>query len=106
MKKHSRADYTYQIKEGVLQIIDWDRDPHAPSVTNDMFNVLQDIQYEGVDLTAQPIMYRDSRGFWDGVRVEHGHFLDRTALLSFGFFSLNEQEEEIARAKLKLLTKK
>lgn len=89
MKTPFRADYTYTVAGSVIAIIDLDQG--SKSVTNDMENVLDDIQAELGDLSGYAVIYRDSMGRWDGVRLERG---------VVQFYSLNEADPERAAARL------
>ena len=84
-----RADYTYTIEGSVIAIVDLDQG--SKSVTNDMENVLDDIQAEIGDLSGYAVIYRDSLGRWDGVRLERG---------LVEFYSLNESDPQRAAARL------
>jgi hypothetical protein len=53
--------------------------------------VLDDIQAELGDLSGYAVIYRDSMGRWDGVRLERG---------LVEFYSLNETDPERAAARL------
>lgn len=68
------ADYTYSVDGSVIAIIDLDLGNR--SVTNDMEYVLADIRAEMGDLAGYSVVYRDSMGRWDGVRLMSGvvHF--------------------------------
>lgn len=64
-----RADYTYNIEDGVLVIIDLNCG--GKSVTNDMESVLADIvRAEGV--IPGLIIYRDSEGIYDQTWLVNG----------------------------------
>jgi hypothetical protein len=89
MKTPFRADYTYTVEGGVIAIIDLDQG--SKSLTNDIENVLDDIQAELGDLSGYAVIYRDSMGWWDGVRLERG---------LVEFYSLNETDPERAAARL------
>lgn len=89
MKTPFRADYTYNVTGSVIAIIDLDQG--SKSVTNDMENVLDDIRAEVGDLSGYAVIYRDSMGRWDGVRLERG---------VVQFYSLNETDPERAAARL------
>ncbi|MBC3795105.1 hypothetical protein [Spirosoma utsteinense] len=84
-----RADYTYTVKGSVIAIVDLDQG--SKSVTNDIENVLDDIRTEIGDLAGFAVIYRDSIGHWDGVRLEGS---------SIGFYPLNETDGERAAARL------
>lgn len=69
------------------------------SVTNDLENVLQDIQ-ETIplrDLVNARIMYRDSMGIWDGISIK---YTPGMAIQSVSFFPITEKEFNQAKAKL------
>lgn len=84
-----RADYTYTIEGNIISIVDLDLG--SKSVTNDMENVLDDIRTEIGDLAGYAVIYRDSMGRWDGVRL-----VGR----SIEFYALNETDGERAAARL------
>lgn len=89
MKTPFRADYTYTIEGSVIAIIDLDQG--SKSVTNDMEHVLDDIRAELGDLAGYSVIYRDSMGRWDGVRLERG---------LVEFYSLNETDPDRAATRL------
>ena len=84
-----RADYTYSVEGSVIAIVDLDHG--SKSVTNDMENVLEDIRAKLGDLAGYAVIYRDSMGRWDGVRL-----VGRTV----EFYSLNETDSERAATRL------
>ena len=88
-KGQIRADYTYTVKGSVIAIIDLDQG--NKSVTNDIENVLDDIRGEIGDLAGYAVIYRDSMGRWDGVRLIGS---------SIEFYALNETDGERAAARL------
>ncbi|ADB43007.1 hypothetical protein [Spirosoma linguale] len=88
-KEPFRADYTYTIEGSVISIIDLDLG--SKSVTNDINNVLDDIRAEIGDLAGYAVIYRDSMGRWDGVRLVGS---------STEFYALNETDGERAAARL------
>ncbi|MGV3588599.1 MAG: hypothetical protein ACO1OF_16455 [Adhaeribacter sp.] len=85
----SRSEYYYEVVGRVIAITD---EGGLKSVTNDMENVLQDIKKEIGDISPYQIMYKDSLGIWDGVKVGPNG--------SVSFFSINETEYASARVKL------
>lgn len=89
-----RADYTYSVEGSVIAIVDLDQG--SKSVTNDMENVLADIWAELGDLSGYAVIYRDSMGRWDGVRLVG---------LVVQFYSLNETDQQRAVARLLHLLK-
>ena len=84
-----RADYTYSVEGSVIVIVDLDQG--SKSVTNDMKNVLDDIRAELGDLAGYAVIYRDSMGRWDGVRLV-GHSVD--------FYALGEPDQQRAASRL------
>ena len=88
-KGRFRADYTYTVEGSVIAIIDLDQG--SKSVTNDIGNVLDDIRAEIGDLAGYAVIYRDSMGRWDGVRLIGS---------SVEFYALNETDGEQAAARL------
>lgn len=83
------ADYTYTIEDNVIAIVDLDLGNR--SVTNDIENVLDDIRSEIGDLAGYSVIYRDSMGRWDGVRL-----VNRTVY----FYGLGEAYKEAAMNRL------
>ena len=88
-KERIRADYTYTVEGSIIAIIDLDQG--SKSVTNDIENVLDDIRAEIGDLAGYAVIYRDSMGRWDGVRLIGS---------SIEFYALNETDGERAAARL------
>ena len=84
-----RADYTYTIEGNVIAIIDLDQG--SKSVTNDMEEVLNDLRVAIGELSGYSVIYRDSTGRWDGVRLERG---------VVAFYSLNETDPQGAATRL------
>lgn len=84
-----RADYTYTVEGSVIAIVDLDQG--GRSVTNDIENVLDDIQAELGSLSGYAVIYRDSSGQWDGVRIERG---------VMHIYGLGESDPERAAARL------
>jgi len=80
------ADYSYEIEQGVLVIMD--KDLGNKSVTNDMDNVIKKIaSVEGGIEKIQKlkgITYKDSMGIWDGVRIERKGVGIYTEIYSLG----------------------
>jgi len=88
-KGRIRADYTYTVEGSIIAIIDLDQG--SKSVTNDIENVLDDIRAEIGDLAGYAVIYRDSMGRWDGVRLIGS---------SVKFYALNGTDGERAAARL------
>ncbi|RZK44394.1 MAG: hypothetical protein EOO61_03945 [Hymenobacter sp.] len=88
-KGQFRADYMYTIEGSVIAIVDIDQG--GKSVTNDIEDVLDDIRGKIGDLAGYAVIYRDSMGRWDGVRLVGS---------SVEFYSLNEIDGERAAARL------
>lgn len=63
----STFDIKLDSKVGLIEIIDLNHG--GVSVSNDMDNILNALQEEGVDLEHYRVMYRNSRGFWESVVV-------------------------------------
>jgi hypothetical protein len=70
---NSPSTYTYTVEDGVICIVDQNR---GRSVTNDAEYVIEDLHEKGLDLDKLPVIYRDTLGVWDQLRVEKGEFLD------------------------------
>lgn len=88
-KGRIRADYTYTVEGSVIAIIDLEQG--SKNVTNDIENVLDDIWAEIGDLAGYAVIYRDSMGRWDGVRL-----VGR----SIEFYALNKTNGKRAAARL------
>lgn len=84
-----RSDYEYTVTDNIISIIDLDKG--GRSVTNDMENVIQDLKAILGDLSGYAIIYKDSMGIWDGVRID-GRCIE--------FYSLNETQQEKAAQRL------
>ena len=89
MKRPFRADYTYTVAGSVIAIVDLDQG--SKSVTNDMENVLDDIRADIGDLAGYAVIYQDSMGRWDGVRLTGR---------SVEFYALNEPDQQRAASRL------
>lgn len=89
MKTRFRADYSYSVEGSVIAIVDLDQG--SKSVTNDMENVLEDIRAELGDLSGYAVIYRDSMGRWDGVRLV-GRLVE--------FYALGESDQQRAASRL------
>lgn len=78
-----RSTYTYQLHNNFVIIDDQDR---GKSVTNDIENVIHDIEHENpeTDLSGYRWVYRDTQGIWDEVLVLEGMFM--------GWKPLNERD--------------
>ncbi|MBO0931910.1 hypothetical protein [Fibrella aquatilis] len=77
------ADYTYTVEGNIIVITDLDLG--NKSVTNDIENVLAEIRTELGELAGYAVIYRDSLGRWDGVRLVNG------AVLFYGLGETNQQ---------------
>ena len=69
MKRTSRADFLYRVGglDGKKYLMIVDQDLGHMSVTNDIENVVADIAaVEHIDPKEHFIVYRDSKGRWDG----------------------------------------
>lgn len=84
-----QADYRYSVEGSVIAIVDLDLGNR--SVTNDMERVLEQIGTELGGLSGYSVVYRDSMGRWDGVRLDKG---------VVAFYSLNEADQAAAAARL------
>lgn len=83
------ADYTYTVEDNVIAIIDLDLGNR--SVTNDIEFVLTEIRAEIGSLGGYSVIYRDSMGRWDGVRMDKGVVY---------FYGLGEQTKQGAMNRL------
>ena len=89
----TEADFSYTASEDVLKIVDLDLGGN--SVTNEAERVLGKIERWRPGLIARcRIMYRDSRGIWDGLEWDG---------LEVRFFPIRERDEKAAERKLRQL---
>jgi hypothetical protein len=89
----TEADFSYTVSEDVLKIVDLDLGGN--SVTNDAERVLGKIEQWQPGLIARcRIMYRDSRGNWDGIEWDGE---------GVTFFPIRETDERAAERKLRQL---
>lgn len=64
------------------------------SVTNDIENILTDISCRGKEMKNYKVIYRDSDGIIDGIKLdEFGNFKD--------FYHIGETNYQIAKTKIK-----
>lgn len=84
-----RSDYNYTIEDNIIAIVDLDKGNR--SVTNDIDKVVQDLRNTLGDLAGYAIIYKDSMGIWDGVRIENG---------IIHIYPLQEQDQEKAAQRL------
>lgn len=93
----NRSEYTHDIEENIISITD---KGGMKSVTNDIENVITDIiEREGIlKVMNSKIIYKDSQGVWDGVRIE----LDASGKIkSTDFYSINEMDYQKAKEKVR-----
>ena len=83
------ADYTYTVDDNIIAIVDLDLGNR--SVTNDMELVIVEIRAELGDMAGYSLIYQDSTGRWDGVRL-----VNRTVY----FYGLGEADKEQAMSRL------
>jgi len=99
------SSYDFGFDDGILWLEDLDGDK---SLTNDMENVLGKISLQQKipldQLAHMKILYKDSMGTWDGVKVhilKSDFFaLESVEIESIEFFSINETDYELAKYKL------
>jgi hypothetical protein len=92
MRQNFRADYEYTVDEDAAIIAIVDLDLGNKSVTNDMENVLDDIKLKLGTLSGFSVIYKDSLGRWDGVRLDEKGTVH--------FYGLGESEPEKAAKRL------
>jgi len=89
----SRSNYTYGIADGTDEKILWIVDSNLGnmSVTNDMENVLDEIEKKTLfSLNDYKIIYRDSANSWDGVEYKNGN-------VNFVFLNASTIQEAIKK---------
>jgi hypothetical protein len=84
-----RATFSYRSYGDVIAVIDHDE---GRSVTNDAEAVIEQLAQK-FDLSKYRVIYRDTRGVWDELRVRDARF--------DGFGSINETGLDAALAKVK-----
>ena len=89
----TRAEFTYSMVLKRIKIIDLNRG--TASVTYDIENVLRKIEawHQG-SIASFRIMYKDSEGYWDGIRWDGQHAT---------FFAIRETSEAAAEKKLRTI---
>ena len=86
-------NYTYTIEEAFICIIDLDNG--GKSVTNDIKNIIKEIEDENnFFLDSFKIVYRDSEGIWDAVILNSN---------GIRFLSLNVKTNEEAKEKYDII---
>lgn len=68
----TRSDYTVEDLLDVILVTDLDRG--GRSVSNDTVGVIDDLRKAGLIRQGVPVVYRDSSGTWDQMRVKEGRF--------------------------------
>lgn len=89
----TRSNYTYGIADGTDEKILWIVDSNLGnmSVTNDMENVLAEIEKKTqLPLEDYKIIYRDSMNTWDGVEYKFGN-------VDFVFLNASTLQEAIEK---------
>lgn len=69
--RNNRSSYSYEIRDGVVCIIDHDC---GKSVTNDAEYVIADLVGDGVAVNELPVIYRDTDGMWDQLLIKDRSF--------------------------------
>ncbi len=87
------AQYDVKVINNTVVIYDVDQD--GASVTNDIRNVLADIQQNHTDLTQKKVIYRDSDKVFDGVAVNEKGKFDH-------FYAIRETDLNKALAKVEV----
>ncbi|TAK90550.1 MAG: hypothetical protein EPO06_07995 [Burkholderiaceae bacterium] len=79
------TDYSYTIEHGVVCVVD-----HAPvrCVTDDVENIIAHLKRVNVDLTAAPLIYRNTLGIWHQIAIKDGQF--------DGFWAIGERNKAVA----------
>ncbi|QGY06211.1 hypothetical protein MMSR116_15790 [Methylobacterium mesophilicum SR1.6/6] len=87
----TRSDYTVEDLLDVVLVVDLDRG--GRSVSNDASGVIDDLRKAGLIRPGVPVVYRDSSGTWDQLRVKDGKFA------GFSSVGVLTREEAITRAR-------
>lgn len=85
------AGFSVEMARNTICLIDLDS---GMSLTQDVRTVLREVQAQGLDIDAHPVIYRDVVGIWDEIVVERGQFA--------GFRSLGETDRDTAIARREL----
>lgn len=88
-KRPFAADFTYTVDGNTIAIVDLDLGNR--SVTNDIDYVLEEIRAELGDLSGYCVIYCDSMGRWDGVRLVNN---------TVCFYPLGEADQQRAMNRL------
>jgi len=72
---HLACHFDYQVHGPVLAIMDR-RIKGEKSVTNAIETVIDTLARRGIDLSAFRLIYRDSQGMWDGIKLRDGRFYE------------------------------
>ena len=89
----TEAEFSYTVDQDVIKVVDLNLGSN--SVTNDAERVLRKIERWQPGLIARcRIMYRDSRGIWDGIEWDGEEVT---------FFLIREMDERAAERKLRQL---
>ena len=86
--RQPRAEFSYSVHGSIIAVVDKCK---GRSVTNDAEHVVATLA-TNFDLTKFRIIYRDTRGIWDELRLRDGRFA--------GFGSINERDIETALARV------
>jgi len=89
----TETEFSYTVDQDVIKVVDLNLG--SDSVTNDAERVLRKIEQWQPGLIARcRIMYRDSRGIWDGIEWDGQEVT---------FFPIRETDERAAERKLRQL---
>jgi len=71
LAKQPIASFDYFIQGKTLLIVDLDDDSYAPSVTNDIHNVVDYLKNTIDELETYTLIYRDSMGIYDLIQLKN-----------------------------------
>jgi hypothetical protein len=89
--KRTRSAWHHQEIGSVVAIYD-DFSGTEMSVTNDAEQVIEALRSIGIDFTGKRVIYRDTDGQWDEMRIANGEFA--------GFASIGQQSLDAALKKV------
>jgi hypothetical protein len=69
-----RAGFTYELRGTTVVIFEHEDEAAQLSVANDAEAVIAELIEDGLDLEGRRVIYRDSLGMWDEIKVRDQRF--------------------------------